>query len=350
MLLRIHCRMKIWACVAFWILLFSCTSLHSAISQQQIKTVPKSELHMHLGGAWPLAYLKEHASSQEFAELCLLLDEIQTGRAEYHALFGVFRLIGKIVHSEQLVQEGVVALCHELLSEGVVYAELRTGLKDLGSGVERYLEAVLRVIEHATRGTSLHVGVLLSLRRDTGCQAAEETVDLAIKYSQKGVVGLDISGDSTQGNGQGILSAVRRAKEHHLPVTLHIGETQEETAPQQMMELSTIQPERIGHGVHLCEEAQRWILDNRVPIELCLTSALKAGMIAEAREHPALQLLLQGHPVAICTDDPLIFQTSLSEEYNCVATAAGLTVERLYEMQQQVQAYRFSSVSAAATQ
>ena len=108
-----------------------------------------------------------------------------------------------------------------------------------------------------------------------------------------------------------------------------------------MKELLTIQPNRIGHGVHLCEEGKSWIKEKKILVELCLTSAIKAGMISEAQEHPALKLLLQGHPVAICTDDPLVFNKTLSQEYTHVANLTGLLPEDLQELQKQTQHYHF---------
>jgi adenosine deaminase len=308
---------------------------------EQMKNMQKSELHLHLGGAWPLEYLKEISQPQEFADLSLMLNQIQAGSVDYHTAFRVFSLISKIMHSDERVEDGVAALCKDLLRDNVVYAEFRTGLKDLGSGLEGYLAAVLRGIQRGTYETPLRVGVILSVRRDTHHFTAEETIDLALKYRNKGVVGIDVSGDSTQGDGKQIFSALIRAKENNLPITLHIGESKEETAAQQMMELFTIQPERIGHGVHLCEEGNRWIKEKKILVELCLTSAFKAGMISNESEHPALKLLLQGHPVAICTDDPLVFNTTLSEEYTRVAQLTGLSPEEIEELQKHIHIYNF---------
>lgn len=307
----------------------------------QMKNMQKSELHLHIGGAWPLEYLKEISKPHEFTDLCLMLDQIQAVVLDYHNAFHVFSLINKIVHSNERVENGIMALCKELILDNVVYAELRTGLKDLGSGLDGHLASVLRGIQRGTKGTPLKVGLILSLRRDTNYSTAEQTIDLALKYHGKGVIGIDLSGDSTQGDGKDIFPALIRAKENNLPITLHIGESKEETAEQQMMELLTIQPKRIGHGVHLCEEGKKWIKEKKILVELCLTSAVKAGMISDAKEHPALELLLQGHPVAICTDDPLIFNTTLSQEYTHVAILTGLLPEEIQELQKQTQNYNF---------
>ncbi len=311
--------------------------------------IPKSELHIHIGGAWPLEYLREVAKPQEFNDLCLMLDKIQSGEVDYHTAFAVFGLIGKIIHSEELVENGVVALCKDLTQDNVTYAELRTGLKNLGSGLDGHLNAVLRGIDRGTRGTPLKAGLILSLRRDTMSSIAEQTVDLALKYRSQGVIGIDLSGDSTKGDGKDVFPALMRAKENNLPITLHIGESKKESAAQQMMELLTLQPKRIGHGVHLCEEGRQWIKEKKIAVELCLTSALMAGMISDAKDHPAINLLIEGHPVAICTDDPLVFNTTLSKEYAHLALLTGLLPEEIQQLQKRNANYAFSHNEASAS-
>jgi adenosine deaminase len=322
-------------------LLFPCFSKDKQLFGDQMKNMQKSELHLHIGGSWPIGYLKEISKPQEFADLSTMLDQIYSGGVNYHTIFHVFTLISKIIDSDERIENGVAALCKELILDNVMYVEFRTGLKDLGSDLEGYLEAVLRGVKKGIEGKSLKVGILLSLRRDTNLAIAQKTINLALKYRHAGVVGIDVSGNSIKGKGEYILPALTKAKEHKLPITLHLGESKEETAEQQMMELKTIQPERIGHGVHLCREAREWIKEKKIPIELCLTSAVKAGMINDPKEHPALKLLLEGHPVAICTDDPLVFNTTLSQEYEQVANVTGLLPEEIQESQKRIQKYSF---------
>ncbi len=307
----------------------------------KMQRLEKAELHLHIGGAWPLDYLRKIAEPQQFSELSMMLAKIQKGRINYHDAFKVFGLIGNIVNNNERVQAGVEEICKSLLNDNVVYAELRTGLKDLETGLEGHLKAVLEGIRKGTVGTPLKVGLILSLRRETSYPLADQIVDLAIKYRNRGVVGIDLSGDSMLGNVKIILPLLSKAKQNGLPITLHIGESEEETAENQIMELQTIEPQRIGHGVHLCQEARRWIEENKVLFELCLTSALNTGMIKKLEDHPGLQLLQKGHPVAICTDDPLIFNTSLSQEYAKVAFLTELSVDEIDKLLKKIMNYRF---------
>lgn len=136
---------KLFTChiMSFVIALFSYYASHAATSQktfhyETIKKMPKIELHMHLGGSYPLSYLKEIASSEQYQALIDEIEKIKK-RVDYHAVFSVFKLVANIVNTPQKVENGVAALCKELAEDNVVYAELRTGLKDLGTGFEGYL-------------------------------------------------------------------------------------------------------------------------------------------------------------------------------------------------------------------
>jgi len=296
--------------------------------REEIAALEKAELHLHLGGSWPRRYLEEIANDRQKAALGEYLEKL-SGKVDYHSAFGIFPLIGEIVNSVEKVEEGTAALCRELADDGVVYAEFRTGLKDLGGGFESYLKAVMNGM---ARSSAIETKLILSLRRNTPAEDAEKTIDFVLKHREE-IVGIDISGDSTIGDGSQLYRALLRAKEGGVPIVLHMGESPKESAEQQMRELRELQPARVGHAVHLCEEAKEWIKKQKVPVELCLTSAHTCQMIEEPYNHPALQLLREGHPVSVCTDDPLLFSRSLTDELTEVAEQLSLSLEQVKEQQ-----------------
>ena len=153
---------------------------------EQMRLLDKAEQHIHLGGAWPLSYLKEVATAEEFAALTAMIDQISES-VDYHAVFRAFGLTSKIMNSDERIENGVAALCEELVRDNVyrLPVELRTGLKNLGSGFEGYLQAVLRGMEKGVAGSSLKAGLVLSLRRDTSPSDCRKTIDLALAYFGK---------------------------------------------------------------------------------------------------------------------------------------------------------------------
>jgi len=294
-----------------------------------LRQLPKAELHIHLGGAYPLNYLLSIANPQQSKELQIALDEIAK-RVAYRDVFRFFQIVSQIVNTEERIQKGAEALCAALQEDRVAYAEIRTGLKNLGEGYEAYLSAVLNGIKQGT-APGFEAYLLLSLQRNSTLEVAKTTVDLALKYRSHGVIGIDISGDSSLGQIQQIMPELLRAKKGGLSIALHIGESRDEI--DQLYLLETLHPNRIGHGVHLSADAKEWIKEHRTPLEVCLTSSVLVEMVDQFDAHPGIEYFQQGYPIALCTDDPLLFSTTLSQEY-LIAYRLGFSVEALTEIAQ----------------
>lgn len=298
--------------------------------------LPKAELHLHLSGSYPKEYLFSIASVEEKEKLENILTQVR-GRVDYHDAFYVFQCVHRIVNTEEKVAKGVEALCLALKEDGISYVEIRSGLKNLGSGAEAYINAILDGIK-CQNSERFQATLLLSLQRNSSPSSVRETVDLALKYRERGIVGLDISGDSTVGQIDPILPELLRAKKEGLPFVIHIGESPKEC--EQIKLLSLLTPVRVGHGVFLSKEALDWVVSNRVPLEVCLTSSLLVQMIDQYDQHPGISLFKEGHPISFCTDDPLIFTTTLSQELLLAHKMGHLSKEEIKKIAEQSFQYK----------
>jgi adenosine deaminase len=305
----------------------------------RLKKSFKTDLHAHLGGALSKEFIKKHSTAQEYAELIGFIDKLKSG-IDYSDAFKAFSMIGRVLNSNQRIEEAAFDFCQNQHNDNVTFTELRTGLKRLDGGFEDYLKAVIAGLERGMEAYPIRVTLVLSLRRETSFEDADETIALAIKYRGQIVKGIDVSGESIKGDGKGIFEALRQARSKGLPITLHIGESKDESPEQQLKELKEIQPSRVGHAVHLCPEAQEWIENNQIVVEACLRSALSV-MIKKPTEHPALALFKKGHPVVFCTDDSTLFG-SHSEELALDACLCDLTIEQVTEMQKAALTYAFN--------
>lgn len=295
--------------------------------RRQVSTV---ETHIHLGGAWPESLIRELAGA-DYSEIRSFLDDIKAGRVPYHEVFRAFDMVKKHITTREQLLVGVQLTCHEQIANNVTMVELRTGLKDMGGGLEDYLLAVMQGMYLGAYG-SLRAGVVLSLRRSDSAELAQATVDLAIKHYRRGVVGVELSGISTS-TGTAYLMALQRARSHGIPIALHIGEQPDEDDERQILELETLQPDRLGHCVYLGPQAREWVLRHKKPVEACLTSALLVMKIGSVARHPCFELMRAGVPVIFGTDDPLIFSTNLPEELALAAAVLGWSMEEIVRNQ-----------------
>ena len=125
-----------------------------------------------------------------------------------------------------------------------------------------------------------------------------EAVDLAIKYKDRGVVGVDLCGDSLKGDITIFRDAFAKAKAAGLYITLHFGEE-----PSCLPELETLlsyEPDRLGHILFLTPEAKAEIIRKKLGIELCLTSNIKGEHRHSYADHHLGEWLEEENPLALC--------------------------------------------------
>lgn len=114
----------------------------------------------------------------------------------------------------------------------------------------------------------------------------------------------------------------RAAGLHSVP---HAGET---AGPESIWgALRTLGAERLGHGVRAIEDPSLmdYLVERRIPLEVCPTSSVALGVYPSLAEHPLPRLVSAGALVTINTDTPAIFGTTLTAEVELLRTAFGLS-------------------------
>jgi aminodeoxyfutalosine deaminase len=109
----------------------------------------------------------------------------------------------------------------------------------------------------------------------------------------------------------------------------HAGET---TGPASVRSaLDDLHAERIGHGIRSVDDAEllRRLAAERVALEVCPTSNVCTGAVAEPAAHPLPSLLEAGVPVTLATDNPAIFGIDLNDEYLLAHAVLGLSRDEL---------------------
>jgi adenosine deaminase len=154
---------------------------------------------------------------------------------------------------------------------------------------------------------------------------AEDAVRWAARSRGVGVTAIDIAGDPTVVPLQAYAGACSLARELGLQVTVYAGELQgAETVRTAIEELGTT---RIGHGIRSVEDpaVMDLILERGVTLEVSVTSNLFTRAAPSLEGHPLPRLIEAGVRVTINSDDPAIFDTTLSKEYELVQSAFDLT-------------------------
>ncbi|KAK7877526.1 hypothetical protein WMY93_031772 [Mugilogobius chulae] len=318
------------------------------------RELPKVELHAHLNGSVSFQTIEKLIRRKPQLNIEHSMTAIGKGqRRTLDECFQVFKVIHQLVDSEEDILMVAKDVIKEFAADGVKYLELRsTPREEIPTGLtkRRYIETVIQAIQQCKEeGVDIDVRFLVAIDRRNGSQVAMETVQLAEEFllSSDGLVtGIDLSGDPTVGHGRDLLSALQRAKNSGLKLSLHLSEVPSQHDETDL--LLNIPPDRIGHGTFLHPEmgGSQGLVDKvvqkRIPLELCLTSNVKGQTVQCYSEHHFKYWYQMGHPVVICTDDKGVFATDLSQEYKMAATTFGLGREAVWKLSQQAIDYIFA--------
>lgn len=279
-----------------------------------IQSLPKVNAHCHLSGEVPIKTLKKFATPEQKQLLKKTIAEISAGQ-DYKNAFVIFGLINQIINTHEKLQEAAYQAALRFREDNNQFVLMRTGLKILeGKTYQDYLNSVLEGIKRASKD-NFNILLMLSLKRASSLEMAKLTVDLALRYRERGVVGIDISDISTDGDIRNILPELRRAKQSGLKIAVHMGELAEEK--DQMIIIDALEPDLVDHGVKLCPQAEKWVRNQRVPVTVCLTSSLATKMHKSEETHPwVVNYIDSQHPILLGTDDSTVFgNITLSDEF-----------------------------------
>ena len=112
----------------------------------------------------------------------------------------------------------------------------------------------------------------------------------------------------------------------------HAGES---TGPETVWDaLRHLKAERIGHGTSLVQDPELidYLGEHRIPIEVCPTSNIATGVVKDLDQHPIRQMVDAGLLVTVNSDDPPMFGTDLSHEYEVAAKLLGLDERGVAEL------------------
>ena len=260
-------------------------------------SLPKIELHAHLNGSIRASTLHELSGGESIRP-----DPRQTLSEAFKVFDVIHRSITTLSHVERLARE----VAEDMERDGVIYAEIRTTPR---GDAEQYVHAVLAGLAAPRR---IHVRLLLSIDRKADPARAMETVKLASRFREHGVVGIDLSGDPTKGRWQDWAPALEAARAAGLKVTLHAGEVND--THDEMAHMIGFHPDRFGHVCFLSADNADRLRASRIPLELCLTSNVCTRSVPGYADHH-FTLHYGEHPIVLCTDDTGVFGSSLSNEY-----------------------------------
>jgi adenosine deaminase len=326
-----------------------------------------AELHTHLGGSvasdilWSLAHEQGIALPvKDFWEFDALVTV-----SDPRGVTGLDEL-DKIYHWTELIQSSPLAVersVHGAIggayrSQGITTLELRFNPMKRNRGGERDLD---HIILAAIRGLDLasleypqvRAGLILMMDRTFDRRLNEIIVEKAIRWSGRGIVGVDIAG-LRPGGGRyhysQIEPMVETARAAGLGVTIHVGEEGGNMGREEIGEVvERLRPDRIGHGILAAGDPglMQALRELGTVLEICPTSNLltKALPSEDAVRETLRRFVEHGVAFTIATDGPEMMRTHLRDEFELLLRIGALDEEELREANARGHAAAFNRAS-----
>ncbi len=308
-----------------------------------VEQLPKAELHLHLEGAIEPETLRELAPELSMAEI--------RERYEYGNFQGFLQSFAWVIghlrspdHYAWITRR----LLERLESQNVRYAEII-----LSAGViiwrDQNVAPIYEAVRTEAERSPVKVRWLFDAVRQFGVEPAMRVAELATERVHDGVIGYGIGGDEARGPAELFTDVFQFARTRGLRLAAHAGET---AGPESVWAALRLGAERIGHGIRSIEDPAlvKHLRDHDIPLEVCISSNLATGAVASLSDHPLRRLYDAGVPIVLASDDPAMFGTTLTREYEIAVRYFGFTENELRGVARNGFRYAFGNTSEPPAQ
>jgi adenosine deaminase len=233
------------------------------------------------------------------------------------------------------VRRLLVEIAQDERAEGSGWLEIQvdpSGYAARFGGLTPFTELVLDAAAQATRETGVGIGVVIAANRTRHPLDARTAARLAAKHADQGVIGFGLSSDERRGAAADFAPAFKIATNAGLISVPHGGELEGPASVRACID--QLDADRIGHGVAAAADADLLdrLAERRITLEVCPASNVALGVVPSPGDVPLIKLLGAGVQVALGADDPLLFGSRLTAQYELARSAHGLTDDELAEL------------------
>jgi len=286
-----------------------------------LQALPKTNLLCHLDGSMRLETFMELASDagydlpsspEDVYSLFFPCDEVCQ---EHFTSF--FDVTVPLMQTAEVLQRVAREAALDAAAQSCWYLEVRfcpLRHQELNLGLDAAVGAVQKGLQEAVEQTGIKCGIIITGLRTIDPESSLELAELAVQWKGKGVVAFDLAGTERDNPAKRHQKAFYHLMNNNMNCTIHAGEG---FGPESIHDaLHRCGANRIGHGTRLHEDPDllAWVNDNRIPLEMCVSSNVLTGVVDSAGNHPLRYYLDMGLRVSLNSDNSLFTRTSILEE------------------------------------
>jgi adenosine deaminase len=318
--------------------------MHKNLVLPQLKSLffalPKAELHVHLAGAYPVYKIREFFREKGISEKDIAkVTSVQDLYDDLTDFVNHYMVVASLVKTEEQIERAAYAICIKAAEDNVRYIELKIASSELDpektqdkqkrlEQKEKMFFAVKKGVNNAKKnllnqGFKQTVKFMYTAERHEPPEISLEDAQLAVKWSKNpdnNFVGFDLAGDEVNFSIERHKDAIDYARENGLLITCHAGETANSEQYSDVLSMKRaieLGAKRIGHGLAACKDQSLidLIKQEDITIEVSPTSNISTMSIKDWTLHPIKNMIENNIKVALCSDDPAMFNTKITREY-----------------------------------
>jgi adenosine deaminase len=324
------------------------------LSEKTIRSLPKVLLHDHLDGGVRPQTVIDLAKEIKYTKLPTTNAEelnqwFQRGakRGSLPLYLEGFAHTCGVMQTEEALERVAYEMMEDMYNDGVVYVETRFAPvfhTDKGLHWEEIVTAVLKGLERGRKDFGVEFGLIICAMRNM--TLSQEMAELAIDFRERGVVGFDLAGEEGGYPPKKHVDAFHYIQRENFNITVHAGEAFGKESIWQAIQWCGAH--RIGHATRLIEDIKvsdddptevvsmgylaQYVLDKRIPLEICLTSNVDTGAVRSIEEHPFGIFYRYKFRVSLNTDDRLMSNTTMTKEFKLAQDAFKLTLHDMEKL------------------
>jgi adenosine deaminase len=244
-----------------------------------------------------------------------------------------------VMQTEEALERVAYEQAEDLSRDGVVYFETRFAPifhTRKGLSHQQVVSAVLKGLERGRKSFGISSGLIICAMRNM--DVSLEMAELAVDFRERGVVGFDLAGEEGGYPPKKHVEAFHYIQRQNFNITIHAGEGFGKESIWQAIQYCGAH--RIGHGTRLIDDIvvadgkvvklgdlAQYVLDKRIPLEICLLSNVHTGAARSLSEHPFKILYQEKFRVTLNTDNRLMSDTTMTKEFETTGDTFGLSLE-----------------------
>jgi len=284
-----------------------------------IAGMPKVELHLHLEGAFTLEFLfrqiQKYHGSQEIDSLQALKKRFIL--RDFNHFIETWFWKNRFFRSPEDFEQSTYQTLKCLSAQNVVHVEAFFSPWDFaesGLSAKDIISSTIAGKNAAENDFGISCYLLADLVRDHGYLTAPERLN-DLKYFRGEIKGIGLGGNENMFQTHFFADVFREARNAGFHCVAHAGEAAGSESVWDAINI--LHAERIGHGINAVYD--RELMNNlklrQIPLEICPTSNIMTKVVDRLEHHPVKQFFRDGILVTINSDDPTMFNTTITNEY-----------------------------------